>query len=446
MSAAGLTARRRSSPAMARAGWDSRDLRRRLGLALEIAERAVMVLGTEGYGGDGRDAVRPEKVLAETALLLLASRPAITDAPVDAELGARHRRLAETLVQFGRNERVAALMTLEPSVSLEHGFVHITLTQIGMPDARFDRLLEAAQAASAARSRERLPHRRLEQAWMRRLAGLRDDGPDTDVADRTDVAISILAHPLDALASTSDDAYAFTHALMYAGDLGSRVPRLPRGQATIEADAEAALGRCLDDQDFDLGGEVLLTWPLLRRPWSAAATFGFGCLAAIEDEAGFLPGLSVSTEAFAALEGEQRTRYAVAMSYHTAYVMGLLCALSLRPGPVPPTTVPKSRHHRGASDALARLADGDVSSGRPRHWESRFTDLAAEQRDALAPLVLAIHLRRSARDRDLAVVQALLRLAADYDLLDAPAPRQALELLSRARLLQRETVASDRPA
>ena len=213
-----------------------------------------MVLGTEGYGGDGRDAVRPEKVLAETALLLLASRPAVTGAPVDAELGARHWRLAETLVQFGRNERVAALMTLEPSVSLEHGFVHITLTQIGMPDARFDRLLEAAQAASAARSRERLPHRRLEQAWMRRLAGLRDDGPDTDVADRTDVAISILAHPLDALASTSDDAYAFTHALMYAGDLGSRVPRLPRGQATIEADAEAALGRCLDDQDFDLGG------------------------------------------------------------------------------------------------------------------------------------------------------------------------------------------------
>jgi hypothetical protein len=445
MGAVDLTGRRRSSPATARSGWDPQDLRRRLALALEIAERAVVVLGTDGYGGDGRDALRPEKVLAETALLLVASRPVVADAPVDSELGPRHRRLAETLVPFGRNERVAALVTLEPSVSLEHAFVHIALTQIGMPDARFDRLLEAAQAASAARSRERLPHRRLEQAWMRRLAGLRDDGSAADLADRIDVATSILAHPLDALASTSDDAYAFTHALMYAGELGSRVPRLPRRRA-VEADAEAALGGCLDDEDFDLGGEMLLTWPLLRRPWSAAATFGFACLAAIEDEAGFLPGLSVSTEAFAALEGEERTRYAVAMSYHTAYVMGLLCAMSLHPGPVPPRTVPSSRRHRGASDALARLADGDGSSGRPRHWESRFTDLAAGQRDALAPLVLAIRLRRAARDRDLALVQALLRLAADYDLLSAPAPRQALELLSRARLLQGATVASDRPA
>ena len=445
MGAVDLTGRRRSSPATAPAGWDPRDLRRRLALALEIAERAVVVLGTDGYGGDGRDALRPEKVLAETAVLLLASRSAVADAPVDSGLGPRHRRLAGTLVPFGRNERVAALVTLEPSVSLEHAFVHIALTQIGMPDAGFDRLLEAAQAAGAARSRERLPHRRLEQAWMRRLAGLRDDGAAADLADRTDVATSILAHPLDALASTSDDAYAFTHALMYAGELGSRVPRLPRRRA-VEADAEAALGRCLDDEDFDLGGEVLLTWPLLRRPWSAAATFGFGCLAAIEDEAGFLPGLSVSTEAFAALEGEERTRYAVAMSYHTAYVMGLLCAVSLHPGPVPPATVPMSRRHRGATDALARLADGDASSGRPRHWESRFTDLVAGQRDALAPLVLAIRLRRAARDRDLALVQALLRLAADYDLLDAPAPRQALELLSRARLLQSATVASDRPA
>ncbi len=441
MGAVDLTGRRRSSPATARAGWDPLDLRRRLALALEIAERAVVVLGTDGYGGDGRDALRPEKVLAETALLLVASRSAVADAPVDSELGPRHRRLAETLVPFGRNERVAALVTLEPSVSLEHGFVHIALTQIGMPDARFDRLLGAAQAAAAARSRERLPHRRLEQAWMRRLAGLRDDGSAADLADRADVATSILAHPLDALASTSDDAYAFTHALMYAGELGARVPRLPRRPA-VEADAEAALGRCLDDEDFDLGGEVLLTWPLLRRPWSAAATFGFACLAAIEDEAGFLPGLSVSTEAFAALEGEERTRYAVAMSYHTAYVMGLLCAVSLHPGPVPPTTVPKSRRHRGATDALARLADGAGSSGRPRHWESRFAGLAAGQRDALAPLVLAIRLRRAARDRNLALVQALLRLAADFDLLDAPAPRQALELLGRARLLQEETVAA----
>lgn len=436
MSAGDHIGRRHSSSSR----WSPADLRRRLELALEIGERAVTVLGAEGYGGEGRDAIRPEKVLAETALLLVASKPAITDAPADSGLRARHDHLAESLVPFGRNDRVAALLTLEPSVSLEHGFVHIALTRIGMPDPRFDRLLDAAQGAEAARSRERLPHRRLEQAWMRRLAGPPVDGPNGDQAQKTDLATSILAHPLDALASTSDDVYAFTHALMYATGLGSQVSRLPRSQLAVEADAEAALGRCLDDQDYDLGGEVLLTWPMLRRRWSAAATFGFACLADIEDEAGFLPGLSVSIEAFAALEGEERTRYAVATTYHTAYVMGLLCALSLRPGLAPPTIVQTSRRHRFASEALTSLSNGGASFGEPRHWEVRFADLAPRQRDALAPMLLSIRLSRAARTRDLPLVQAILRLAAEHDLLDRPAPRQALELLARAVVLERERI------
>ena len=395
------------------------------------------MLGAEGYGGDGRDAVRPEKVLAETALLLLASHRAVIAAVHQKkELAARFRRLAEALAKFGRNERVAALVTLEPSVSLEHAFVHIALARIGMPDERFDQLLESAQGAQASASRERLPHRRLEQAWMRRLAGIGQAGP-TDVP-AMDLRRSILAGPLDALSSSADDRYAYTHALMYACDLGSRLPRLPRSRHAIEVDAEAALGACLDEQDFDLAGEVLLTWPLLRRGWPPAATFGFSCLAGIEDATGFLPALSVSTDKLAALAGNERTRYAVAMSYHTAYVMGLVCAISLRPGLEPRVAVPTSRRYRGATEALAVLAKGAMSTAEPRQWEVRFKALTEGQREALAPLLLAIHLRRAVSARDLVLVQALLRVAAAHDLLDGPAPRQALELLNRARLMQRE--------
>ncbi len=435
MSAVARAGRRRSSPARTASAWDPADLRRRLGSALEIAERAVAVLGNEGYGGDDRDALRPEKVLAETALLLVASWPVARPDPAGQGLRERHDRLADALLPFGRNERVAALITLEPTVSLDHAFLHLALGRIDRPDAAFDRLLEAAQAAEAARSRERLPHRRLEQAWMRRMGGLPQDEGDTAEADRTDVAISILGRPLDALAATTDDAYAFTHALMYATDLGMRAAPLPRDPLDIAADAEVAIGACLDDQDYDLGGELLLTWPLLRRPWSPTAAFAFACLAAIEDEAGFLPGLSISPAAYAALEGTERTRYAVAMSYHTAYVMGLLCAMALRPGQSPPTTVPQSRRRRGASEALARAAVDVRPADRSPLWETRFAGLGLGQRDRLAPLQLAILLRRAVSARDLGSVQGLLRAAADHDLLDAPAPRQALGLLRRASML-----------
>jgi uncharacterized protein DUF6895 len=441
MSAVGLNHRRRSDASNQRSTWDSTDLERRLALALEIAERAVSVLGTEGYGGDGRDAVRPEKVLAETALLLVASHHAVAAAVHQKELASRFTRLAEALARYGRNERVAALVTLEPSVSLEHAFVHIALGRIGMPDERFDRLLENAQRAQAAASRERLPHRRLEQAWMRRLARI-DDARSAHAIERMDLRTSILARPLDALASTADDRYAYTHGLMYACDLGSRLPQLPRTRRAIAADAEAALGACLDEQDFDLAGEVLLTWPLLRRGWPATATFGFSCLAEIEDATGFLPALSVSTEKLAALAGNERTRYAVAMSYHTAYVMGLLCALSLRPGREPRVTVPTSRRAHGATEAIQALARGMQPTAEPRLWEMRFEALTEGQRDALAPLMLAIHLRRAVITRDLVLVQALLRVAAAHDLLEGPAPSQALELLDRARQIEREMTSS----
>jgi hypothetical protein len=124
-------------------------------------------------------------------------------------------------------------------------------------------------------------------------------------------------------------------------------------------------------------------------------------------------------------------------------VMGLLCAVSLRPGQAPPSAVPTSRRYRGATDAFAGLADGATSTAEPRHWELRFSELTAAQRDGLAPLVLAIRLRRAVRARDLVLVQALLRVAADHELLDAPAPRQALELLNRARLMQREVALAE---
>jgi hypothetical protein len=47
-------------------------------------------------------------------------------------------------------------------------------------------------------------------------------------------------------------------------------------------------GAC-DIQDFDVAGELLMTWPMLQRRWSNGASFGFLCLAHAEDEAGFLP-------------------------------------------------------------------------------------------------------------------------------------------------------------
>jgi hypothetical protein len=100
----------------------------------------------------------------------------------------------------------------------------------------------------------------------------------------------MLGRPLDALGSTRFDVYAFTHAVMYATDLGTRRARLPRRFRDIKADAIAALAYSLDTADHDLTAEVLLTWPMLGLGWNPAATFAFRLLADAEDELG-LPAL-----------------------------------------------------------------------------------------------------------------------------------------------------------
>jgi hypothetical protein len=105
---------------------------------------------------------------------------------------------------------------------------------------------------------------------------------------------SALGRPADLLSTRKDQAYAFTHALMYLTDLGSRRARLPRCQSTIAAEADAWLAANLDEPDYDLSGEILLTWPYTRRCWSASAIVGFALLASVEDRLGFLPAQPIA--------------------------------------------------------------------------------------------------------------------------------------------------------
>ena len=186
------------------------------------------------------------------------------------------------------------------------------------------------------------------------------------------LANSMLGRPMDALGSSRFDIYAFTHAVMYASDLGGRRIALPRPSAAIAADADTALAFSLNSNDFDLAAEVLMTWPMLGLDWSPTATFAFRLLASAEDDLGFLPGTKFDFARYrATLKGDERSRYALMTSYHTAYVMGFLCAAALRHGRAPPAEVPPARRSRGAGAAILRLIDGPKSC-----WRKPFGALA----------------------------------------------------------------------
>jgi hypothetical protein len=406
--------------------WPAADLRRRLLDSLRIAHRAVQLLGEKGFQDKetGRG-FSPDKVVSETALLLMASSTlASTDGA--GPLSAAHDRLARALIPFARSERVRAAICIRPAALGELSFAHSCLTSLGYPDDQFEDLVEAARSSEAVASRERLPHRMMEQEWIHRT--VTPSSMSTPALARW----SLLGLGLDALASTRDDVYAFTHAVMYLTDFGARRSRLPRTWAAIEADAVASLAFSLDAQDYDLSGEVLLTWPMLRRAWTPAATFGMHLLAQVEDEAGFLPPPGITTDHYLRLSNAERSTVVLADVYHTACVMGLLSTAALRERCAPPATIAETGQFQGASEAILELVDRSADARPAAHWRGFARTLSPGQRDALSPLFLAICLRRGATTLNLPIVRDALRVAARHGLLDAPAPRQALQLLDRA--------------
>jgi hypothetical protein len=404
--------------------WDKKDLVRRVCHALDIAKQVVQRLAANGYTDPDEPAncVRPEKVIAETALLLFA----VSLSEQTHEVNERMQCVARLLVPHARSERMLLGLCLEPALAWEYAQAHVCLARLGFEDPDVDELVRQCASSQAKAGRERAPHRLLEQEWVidtwkQSRTSARSPAPDVALN-------SLLNHPMDLIGGSREDVYAFTHALMYASNFNVYHRQLPRPRAVILAEAETALARCLDEQDYDLGGEVLLAWPLTGKSWSAAAAFGFRVLARVEDEAGFLPAPTTRLNRLNKMQGNERANYLLATAYHTAYVMGLLCAAALQPRRAPPSKIPRSGAAHGSAKLILRFIDAD---GRSAHWRDELSQLTRPERDATAGLLLNIALRRKISRREFGAVHELLKVGYSLGLSDTPASSQAAEMLER---------------
>ena len=400
--------------------WHRQDLAHRVCHSLRVAERVLRFLGQSGYRDDDEleDSFGPDKPFAETAMLLHVSSgvrgfPALTD---------RVAGLSESLARRARAPRTACAIAVHPSIALQLAMPHVLLTVLGHPDPRFDEILDLSMQCSGAEGREVVPHRMLERQWIMSLWNGHEPGPDFDVAAR----YSVLNHSLDLIWGTREDAYAHTHTFMYFTNFGYSRRELPRPRSEVLAESGVLLARSLLLGDFDLAGEVLMAWPLTGEPWSPAAAFGFRVLAELEDRVGFLPAKNGTPAKFEHLEAEERTKYALASSYHTAYVMGMLCALALRAEDRPPTEftgpiVPRSI----IDEMLGAIGDGDVP------WRVTFDRMSQDEQRRLGAVVMDMALLSAARRNDYATVATLLERAAQHGLSGSPLCSQTADLLHR---------------
>lgn len=395
-------------------------LLKHLGLALAIAERTVRFLGADGFRGadlpEGNFAA--EKPLAETAMLLyLASRERS-----DAAVQKAFDDLVEDLIPYARSGQMAWDVLRYPSVCLQLATPHILLGKLGRPDCRFDELLARSEAARASRGHEVVPYRELEIIWLRSLWRNETPGRELEETARN----TAMGNPIDLLNGTRDDAYAHTHSVMYYTDFGNWRRPLPRPVEEFLGESAAVLARALIVEDYDLAAEALMAWPLTSSAWSPTAALGFRVIASLEDVVGFLPAGPLAPKRLLELTGDERTKFALASSYHTAFVMGMLCALSLKPtmaspfeiaGPAYPATLIADLH------GLIRKTGA--------HWEQVFQSLDPIEQTALAPFLLDVAMIQSSRTGDFAQMAGLLETAVQNGMADTTLCAQGAELLSR---------------
>ena len=423
-----LTKPHRSVNASRQQGWERDDLVRRCCLALDIAKETITLLAPEGFNDTDlpNNRILPEKIVGETGLLLLVTSMVGSH----KDIAERVHTLAGMLMPYARKEKTFLEICLQPALALEYAMAHIFLTNIGYPNDKFDAMLLKSMNALSRFGRERPPHRMMEQAWIKTVWN--KNSKDVHFPMGKAIADSSLNKPVDLLHGTTEDMYAFTHALMYATNFSRSPRKMPRKRVEILSEAEAMLARCLDDQDYDLGGEVLLTWPLTGKSWSPAAAFAFRVLARAEDEAGMLPAPGTNPEPLQKLEGEKRQKYLYASAYHTAYVMGLLCAVSLQPGNAPPKRIRTKKQVPGSARKILRFLDRDQQK---KQWRDEFDKLPEKEQDTLAGLLLSIAVIRNVRQKRYGVVYEILGTAYQMGMADTALASQAAELLERLSLL-----------
>jgi hypothetical protein len=102
------------------------------------------------------------------------------------------------------------------------------------------------------------------------------------------------------------------------------------------------------------------------------------------------------------------------------------------PGCAPPASVRPIRRRSAGGAALLSLFDDE---GSQRRWRGLVEELSDRQKDAVAPLLLAMLLRRAKAKGDLSLIRESLAIALRHDLIDGSAATQAVALLRRAGVL-----------
>lgn len=393
----------------------------RLVHAISFAKNTVQHLLIEGHSApeDAPWYVRPEKIIAETAFLIAFTKTNRSYGEVSDAI----TELTEVLIPLARSKTMLLNISLKPELALDYAHAHICLHYAGYPDEKFDKAVAASLRSMACNGIERTPYRMMEREW---LMSIWDSTYDDNL--KFWIPLSCLKHPVNLFSESSDGVYAITHAIMYASFGRGEIPGLEVD--TLFQTVETLLIRYMDEQNYDIAGELLMAWPLLRKEMNPIIAFAIDCLFKIETKVGFLPSPGLDTSRLDPNDQNSRRTYIYSINYHTVLVMGLLCSCLLTNACGKEIIIEKTAY----SEELKNILTKELRSKEHLHWVELFMSIDKQCQEQLLPWLYQICLIRWIKEKKYGNVKKLLELTGnEFDKLVIN--QQTYELLQRLAVI-----------
>lgn len=293
-------------------------LTERLNYYLQFAHNTVDHLVSKDLGlpKDSEWYVRHEKIIAETSYFLLYAKAGLKQ---NSNLEKFNTTLNK-VESFARNEKVLLNIALNPALAIDYSFPHICISKLGSEDKIFDKFIQ--ETLDQNYSIERRPYREMEQSWIKSISNFNHQKSNTDWSSK-----SVLYKKINIFSKGTDMAYALTHAIMYS-NFETSEPKI-KSNKKLNQTLEALVVKYIEKQDYDVAGELVLSWLLINDHITEIISFAITCLFEIDQVVGFLPAPNMDTKFILGQELEDRKTYMYSINYHTAYVMGMVISVLL---------------------------------------------------------------------------------------------------------------------
>lgn len=390
---------------------------------LDFAQKSLEHLVVEGNSApeDAPWFVRPEKIIAETAYLMVFAHTYCKFKKVSDKLIT----LAGVLKPLARSEAMLLNIALKPTLAFDYAHAHICLSYLGHKDEIFDHMLQKALDSQAAQGLERTPYRMLELEWLKSIW--------TGKLNRSElkkwIGNSCLNNPPDIFNENQDSVYALTHAIMYTCFVESKID--DKNKQTLTDQLEVLIARYMDLHDYDIAGELLMAWQLFGLPFSPSVQFSLDCILKIDKKVGFLPAPGLDLAMIEGKEIQHRRTYIYSINYHTVLVMGLLSAVMHKKTEININLNANLEFPKELKNILVK----ETLESKERHWIDYFKEIDLTQRSQLIPFLFNIAICRAVQDKNFKLLQKLIEASNNTPLIDSLAFLQASELLERLKLV-----------